>query len=748
MLLLKIFLEGLLRGGSKWGVGEPGQRILHLLQSSNVHCANFYDSFCLAMGDLYSNFCCCTDCGNIIGHFLDKHRKVESLCSSCRAVHLRKSTVVQTAGPGYSGKLTLEESFWNDFLATPSERDSTFDAKGQPKIVPSAAASAAAAAEASGPQGDEVIGKVVDLFGKKEKKEKKEKKSKRKARTTKKGGKKGVVAAEEEPAAADAAAAQEKVDEPSSSSSSSAAAAAPPPQKKKVRTQQEQIDHEALQRSKLGARRFIENFLVRYTDEVLFPIGLTSREFGEVEDRLVYHLSELTNSESFRLPITEEQLTEDQDLLLFFDPENSTRVALMNVLLRSERNLNQDRSEKEEPIVLYRISTSLGKRLYLATKLNAFEEKLGQLGENPASLEKLMNYASGEDFQVGVNWEKNEAQFSGYDEHNKRRHLDCLSRVQVVLRRYGRFIGSDSFPTDELLEHPMYKTFSSFFNKILSPDEADVFRVFVLKTIKEMAGFDCVLGFLLVHEKKLCDWVRYDQGALEIVVEDCPIGPLVEKSARDSDLRDLEVQIKECIQEPAIDAKKIKSILGMKKLERVLIPALHHQITNLALVERKNSERFLKRVNDLATKLSSGLKKGGKKEVAFLSAVLPVAVNIILLLSFSSLESPHVPRLVVPAHTDAEQDLGNKAKILLQISLRLLMGASVSTNSWLGDMLTEPSKFTERYLPASKFELPLQGLRWFVYFLIFFFTIFLFFIFFSFTFISFSLSLSLLKNII
>ena len=726
LLLLKIFLEGLLQGGSKWGVGSPGQTLLQLLKASNVHSASFYDSFCLSLGDFYSQFCCCTDCGNIIGHFKDEHRKPENLCLSCRSVYTRRTTgTVQSAGPGYSGKLTLPEAFWNDFLATPAERDNTFDSKSKPKpsapqpsSTPAGPSSISSPSQSSAPVEEEeeqqgFFGRVFSLFRRKDKKQKKEKPPARR--------KKPVPGLSHTTGI-------------SSAGSSSSSKKKEKEKEKKKSPEEFFVDPEALQRSKLGSRRFIENFLVRYTEEILFPIGISSKEFSEVEKKLIYHLSNLTNSQSFRLPITDEQLTDDQDLLLFFDPESSTRVALMNVLLRSERSLNRDLSEKEEASILYRMSTSLGKRLYLAGVLNEFEEKLGALGEDPASLEKLINYASAEDFEVALNWEGLDQDFDQQDEHTKRSRLDSLARVQVVLRRYGRFIGSDSFPTDDLLAHPMYKTFSAYFNKALSPDQAELFRVYVLKTIKEMAGFDCILGFLLVHDKKLCEWVRYDQGALEIVVEDCPVGPLVAKADRDSNLRDLELLVKECIQSDILDDKKVASILNMKHLEKVLIPALYHQVTTLAMVERKNSDRFLKRVNDLGKSLSDGLK--GKRSFATLSVLLPAAVNITLLLSFSALDSPHVPRGIVATSTEPGQDLGNKAKILLQVQLRLFMGACVNPSSWLSCLMTEPGKFTERYLPASKFELPLQGLRWFA---------FLFFHLFSLLslFLSFSLSLFL-----
>ena len=640
VVLLKIFFEALLQDdGCDWGVGESGRSILQLLKSSDVYSASFYDQFCLALGDFYSQFSCCLDCGMIIGHSKDQHRKIRSLCTSCQSLKV----VVKNSNS--SEKLALPQEFWNDFLAPPSKRH--FGEKSKPKV--NSASFRDVGEEELEQEGGNVFGGNKDHLS--------------------------LFSWENEGSV---------------------------PDKWK------------LQRTKFGSRRLIENLLVRYMEEILFPIGLTSKDFQQVDRLLVFHLSEITNSESFRLPITDKPRTEDQEILLFFDPKPSTRVALLNVLLRSERSQEQNPIGKGE--VFYRITSSLGKRLYLAIKLNEFEETLGILKEDPASLEKLINYARPEDLDIGVNWEKLDEDFDVQDEPTKRARLDSLARIQVVLRRYGRLIGSESFPSESLLAHPVFKRFSVYFNKLLFPDQAENFRVFVFKAMKDMAGLDCILCFLLMREDKLCDWVRYDQGALQIVIEDSPFGPLVAKSNRGSELQELEILIKECLQDDILNEKKILMILDVKHSEKLLIPALHYQITNLASVERKNSERILKRANALGKSLSEGLKVL-KPSFQFLSVILPFAVNIILLSSFPELDSPSLPRNIVAATTEEGQPLGNKAKILLQVQLRILIGASANPSSWLACLLVEPGEFTDRYLPASKFDPILDGHRWFVFFL-------------------------------
>ena len=424
ILVLKIFLEGFLSGGRVWGMGESGKNLLKLLRECDVCSLEFFDDFCLGLAKFYSFLRCCADCGGILGHSLDPLSRDDAHCPSCKSSYLIRTAAERQKKSGYpyhstiSRALRLPKTFWNDFLASPAERE------------------------------------------------------------------------------------QHSVEMKDFSSSSSGP---------EVR-----IEKGTENKRKDLVRRFLETWFVRFANEILF-----SGEEG-VDEKLIQHISFLTNAPSLQFVSKKVNISEDEQRLIDFVPEPSTRVSLMNILLKAERDLGRSGGKQVE---LFQISSTIGRQLYLAHRVSVYEQEIEKLGEDIESLQKLVQLTSQKDVDVVLNWGKGEKQKEGEGEgdgEQERKRIDSVARLQTVLRRYGRLIGSDHFPPNEVIDTKEYAQFSKFFNNFLTLDSANGLRSYVTKTIKDGVGLDGVLSFLFVCERKGANWVRFDRESLQVVVEDCP----------------------------------------------------------------------------------------------------------------------------------------------------------------------------------------------------------------------------------
>ena len=305
---------------------------------------------------------------------------------------------------------------------------------------------------------------------------------------------------------------------------------------------------------------------------------------------------------------------------------------------------------------------------------------------------------------------KEETFFLRQKEQVKRSQLETLARVQVVLRHLGHLLALESFPTPELLDDPIYSYFSRFFNQVLSLNEAEVLQVYVLKSIKGMAGISCLLNFISNHQKKNCSWMRCNEKVLFSNCEEGIFGALVSPNDRCDDLSNIQRAIGECLNQDTIDPSKCSSIAHMNRVTKFLLPALNIQLAKFSS-SNSSSEKFFKLVRKMGELISTELKK--KPLLTFLSHILPTALNISLLLNFPNKKSSLFSRDIVPVYHNSKSQLGERAKIFLQLQFRILMKVVQEPKSWIACLLTEPGQYIQRFLPATLFGNPLEGVKWY-----------------------------------
>ena len=688
--LLKIFLEGYEKDDVQWGMGEYAMKVIELLRLSDPCSVSFFNDFFAALATFYSPLRCCVDCNRVIAHANDQNATKEIRCPICN--HEQRWDA-RRAGMG-GGKsdpkgraagarnLQLPQTFWDNFLKTQVERE--MSSRSEKKESGSKSSSQPTLAEASEAESSSFLGRIFgSFFGsrkeKKEDKKEKEHRFKRRRRPTiteKDKKKKQPDEGEPEPPAV---------------------RKNPPPSKEVYIPSEEEY-----KQSKALGNRYLEASLVRYVNEILLSVNSPVQEIRNVDKVLIRHLSTFVNVATPQLIPDLNAIPDHLQHFAQFEPAKSTRVALMHVLLRAEKQANaiEDGEKQGEPQVFFDITTTIGKRIFLGHCLSEFEEEVFAFGESAEALTRLIQFVSASDIDTVTTWLNEEPEGWG----NSREHIQSLARIQVVLRWYGKRIGNDTFPSDELSRAPEYVEFCAFFNNFLSGNHEC--QYYVLKNIKEIGGFDSVLSWLFVCEKKGCSWVEFDQESLVVVMEDCPIGPLIppENEKGVATVKDL---ISACLNDPD-DRSSFDSLVKRSFLDKLFIPALYSEISQRSVRDRKSSE-FLLAVIEFVDKMADNFKKSGQSVIA---ALLPIASQIILLLNYSSLESDLLNKSLIPCGGE-ESGLTNRGKILVQLQLRLLIGAIAHPQSWLTDLMLIPEKYLDRYLPASRFETPLDGVRWY-----------------------------------
>ena len=694
--LLRIFLEGYEKDEVQWGMGEHAMKVIELLRLSDPCSPAFFNDFFAAIATFYSPLCCCVDCNRVIAHLNEPHATKATRCAVCE--HGMRWIGTKKNDPKCHrpvGNLILPAVFWDNFLKTQVEREIQSskpdkESSKSSKKDSSASSNSSGNLQAEEPEQQSWFGKLVgNLFHRKEKKEeKKESKFRRPRRrpTTSEKDKKKKTG-----------------DTPERQGEASASPPAPVTRNKPPKEPVYIPSEEEFRQSKALGNRYLDTTLIRYTNEILLSVNNPVSEIRQVNKVLLEHLSTFVNVHTPQLIPELSSLPENLQHFAQFEPAQSTRVALMHILLRAEEQANRvedDEQQQRNPEVFFDITTTIGKRLFLAHCLSEYEEEIFAFGESAEALTRLIKFVSASDIDTVTTWLNEEPEGWG----NSREHIQSLARIQVVLRWYGKRIGSDTFPSDELARAPEYVEFCAFFNNFLSGNHEC--QYYVLKNIKELGGFDSVLSWLFVCQKKGCSWIEFDAESLVVVMEDCPMGPLVpfENENAAGVVKD---KLADCLNAPE-DRAAFDALTKRSHLDKLLLPALYNEISQRSVRDRKSAE-FLVNVIDLVNKLSEHFRKSGEGIVADL---LPLACQAILLLNFSSLESDLLNKSLIPCGGE-ESGLTNKGKVLVQLQLRLLMGAIANPYSWLTDLIMVPERFLERYLPASRFETPLVGVRWY-----------------------------------
>eukprot|EP00009_Paramoeba_aestuarina_P016333 CAMPEP_0201543780 /NCGR_PEP_ID=MMETSP0161_2-20130828/72793_1 /ASSEMBLY_ACC=CAM_ASM_000251 /TAXON_ID=180227 /ORGANISM="Neoparamoeba aestuarina, Strain SoJaBio B1-5/56/2" /LENGTH=1750 /DNA_ID=CAMNT_0047951613 /DNA_START=65 /DNA_END=5317 /DNA_ORIENTATION=- len=710
--LLKIFLEGYEKDDVQWGMGENAMQVIELLRHSDPCTTTFFNDFFAAIAAFYSPLRCCVDCNRVIAHASDPHATKSTRCAVCEhdlrwdarrvGMGVKKN---DPKGRRPAGNLQLPQSFWDNFLKTQVERelssqkDSKDSKSSKNKDKDNSVTSISSSDDGNASQEPEQqswIGKFFGMFHRKEKKEEKKESKFRRARrrpTMNEKDKKKKPANEDK--GGDAAAGGDQAPPPANARKDK------PPKEKEAPVYIP--SEEEFRQSKALGNRYLESTLIRYTNEILLSVNNSVQEIRKADKILINHLSSFVNVHTPQLIPDLKALSGNLHHFAQFEPAQSTRVGLMHILLRAEEQANRvedDEQQPENPEVFFDITTTIGKRLYLAHCLSEFEEEIFAFGESAEALTRLIKFVSASDIDSVTTWLNEEPEGWG----NSREHIQSLARIQIVLRWYGRRIGSDTFPSDELARSPEYVEFCAFFNNFLSGNLEC--QYYVLKNIKELGGFDSILSWLFVCRKKGCSWIEFDAESLVVVMEDCPMGPLV-ASENENAAGVVKDKVADCLNNPE-DRSAFEALIKRSNLDRLFIPALYNEVSQRSMRDRKSSE-FLVNVIDLVNKLGEHFKKMGEGVVADL---LPVAAQAILLLNFSSLESDLLNKALIPCGGE-ESGLTNKGKVLVQLQLRLLMGAIANPQSWLADLIMIPERYLERYLPASRFETPLQGVRWY-----------------------------------
>ena len=445
----------------------------------------------------------------------------------------------------------------------------------------------------------------------------------------------------------------------------------------------------------------LESCFVKFVDGVLLAPSLSWRQLSQIDRAVINHMSKILNSPVSSPLAIRRDLPQEEIGMVTLNLSLSSRKLIMGSLLRSEEELfRKDLGKKEKSDPFFHFSSTLGKKLYLSQVSSKFEQEVDGLTEDAESIRKVRSLLSADSIAVVTKW------IAEGTDLEIRKRLESLGRLQVVLKWYGRKIGEDQFPSDALAADPEFHKFSDLFNELLSSDDAHIARAYVLKTIKSSLGVDAILALMFVGSEKRVAWLRFEESCLELVQEDCPLGPLLPKNMR-KNAEKVVTAIEKLFQDPSQDSS-FDEVLKCNHLDDSLIPILYQEISALAIKERKSNENFLLSIIKTGDLLASMVQN------KHLSKVLPHAIKTILLLSFPTSESKLLSRDIIPCTLASGQGLTNTAKIFLQIQLRLCMGLVQFPDSWIAGLVYEPHKFLNRYLPATKFELPLSQVRWYV----------------------------------
>ena len=467
---------------------------------------------------------------------------------------------------------------------------------------------------------------------------------------------------------------------------------------KKRKGQKDKTDLTAVneKQNELLSRRFLERAFVRYVDEVLFSTGLSPEHIKQVDPELVAHINSYANCEQ---PLAKSSNKEVQRLIEC-RPSSSTCLALMHILLQAERRTNIEEGRENDSHCLFKITTPKGKMVYLSYWLSEYEEQVEKLDpESPSSLKEIVQFVSKEDLNLVVSWLNEKPGSWGF----VRKQIRALARVQVALRWYGKCLASDGFPSEEHKSSGEYSAFHNYFNGLLIHQPPA--QQYILKTIKEMNGIEGVLVFLVSPDKKGTKWVQCDDSQLSVIIEDCPIGPLVPSSDYATQYA-FQEKIRRVLAEPNNNGA-FQSVVGDTGLVKYLIPALYNEVAHRAVMEKKPAN-YIHEVVNFTKKVTPHLPHKNKKIAA---GILPLAIQVLLLLAFGSV-SEHTNSSLVPCVFDGDK-IPTKGKVLCQISLRILDGVFQRPDSWMAELMTLPEAWSHRYFPGSKFENPFGNVRWY-----------------------------------
>ena len=446
------------------------------------------------------------------------------------------------------------------------------------------------------------------------------------------------------------------------------------------------------------ARRFLEVVLVRFFGEVLFAPSLPASKFFDTEKKLISHVNSYLNAISAIIPdvnLAPENLRQ----FLEFTPSPSTRLSLMHIFLRAERKAGVDEANR-----FFSPISSTGKLVYLSHCVSAQEELSKDIQlDSLEALGRIATISSQQDRTAVLEWFAKDPEGWG----SQRENLESLARVQVALRWYGTLVGSDEFPSENMLGTAELRSFSQVFNTLLA--EEKVLQTYVMKSIKEASSLEAVLFFLFSCRKKGCEWVHFDESQLHVVIEESPVGPWL-PAKRFKELHNFRGLIIKALASDNEEA--FKAVMDHAGLPALLFPALFNEISHQAVLSQ-GSEEFLTQVLGFVDRVGSALREKGGHGNNLIADLLPLATQIALLLKCGKSKSHLLNRSTVPVATEPGEELSSKAQALAYTLLRLLVGAMANPSSWLADLIMFPMKFSERYLPGSKFESPLDGVTWY-----------------------------------
>ena len=448
------------------------------------------------------------------------------------------------------------------------------------------------------------------------------------------------------------------------------------------------------------ARRFLEVVVVRFFGEVLFSPSLPASKVLDVEGKLVSHVNSYLNAMSAIIPDVE-FAPENLRQFLQFKPSPSTRLSLMHIFLRAEKKANVDEANR-----FFHPISPTGKLVYLSHCVSAQEEESKDIVlDSFEALSQISSIFSPRDSQIVLEWFAN-GQPDGWG--SKRENLESLARVQVALRWYGTLIGSDEFPAENMVGTPELANFSQVFNNLLAKEK--VLQTYVMKSIKEANSLEAVLSFLVTCRKKGCEWVQFDESKLLVVIEESPVGPWI-PAKQFKELHEFRGLIVKAM--AADNEEAFNTAINHSKFYSFIFPALFNEISHQAVLSQ-GAEEFLAHIIAFVGRVCQKLREKGGQANNTVAELLPLGTQIALLLKCGKSKSALLNRETIPIATEVGEELSSKAQALAYTLLRLITGALANPSSWLADLIMYPLKFSERYLPGSKFESPLDGVTWYV----------------------------------
>ena len=676
VLVLKIFLQSIMKEAGDWGTGEVGQGLLKLIQSSDVSSSLFFDQFCIALANMYSYLICCVDCGRMLGHRKDESeeskKKLDSLHKGTCSMCWNKRGFQEAQGHQFNSHYNfhLPRTFWNYFLSSADDRKREF---------------------------------CQDFF---------------------------EIASMKTPSLGDKS----------------------KPEKKSL-----------LVPKRGNHLRFLKNILVRYTDEILLPSGVSRAEFDEIDPALLQHFCQLVNFPTPSLIFNKAAFNEEEVQALECDLETPLRTSLMNTLLRAEHDVKWGAEEKGEgkAVIAYKTLSVMGEKLFLAQERSRLRENLEKRTDQERSneLTLLLELLDEKDFEVAsTRLAKKD------DEEKKRGWLLSVAKVQTVLEKYGSFMGSDSFPSEKM-DGKQVNQFMDFFNVVLAKKTkaTSFLRIYVLKVILNTAGMDPLLGFLFSAPERGATWCEIDSQQMgSLVQEECPMGPIYSREMNKNG-QSMERFFATLFKTPSPEHMDLLDRLPSFKME-TFIGALYESIGK-EVFGANSKAQAVDRV--LSTKKSTAkyFQKAGKR---FEAKAASLAFDICLRLHLKDAPISLLPVDFIPQKLTRDQmssqenrkpldppapkkgrgkkgkgkgkeveappssntlpqkpqnskdvsfTLDPKTVVLMQLQLRILnMFLTHKKNFWLRNLAEYPSEFSERYFPASDFQPILGGLRWFVIF--------------------------------